>query len=186
MTSDQAGAGVRQRWWPLASALVLAASLLASCDPCANVIIDVTIPAPADVFQGADALVEARIVDASRLTEYRVEVELEVESVLVQSTDPEVGRVSVGSLEVVAYDTPCGGRSGLRLAGDDPVLVVLAWRGFMPEPSESPWTADPILEENGDGIVRFLDTRDQLNQRIDMILDDATREGLIEVVEAQR
>jgi hypothetical protein len=47
---------------------------------------------------------------------------------------------------------------------------------------DSPWHAYPVLSEDADGRVTFLDTGEELNRRIDQILGEPTVDRLIAVV----
>lgn len=156
--------------------------VLASCDTrCSGPGVDYTIPPAGDVLGGADALVRARVVSFPDVDEYTLDAELGVTEVLVQNADPSAGVLTEGPLMVGAYDDPCGRRTGLRFADDDEVLVVLRWVGA-DGTWDSPWHAYPVLSEVADGRVTFLDTGEELNQRIDQILGEPTVDQLIAVV----
>jgi hypothetical protein len=158
------------------AALLATAILVASCgDTCTWV--DYTIPTPERVLLPAESVVKAQVISISRISEFAIEAELEVVEVLLRPEGPSGGELTEGRLVVRASDDPCWRRSGLVLAEDRVVLVVLDWwdRGR----DESQWSAWPILVEKPDGSVEFLDDWAMLNERIGEILREPTVDGVL-------
>lgn len=164
----------------LVGAIIAVALLLPSCgNSCVPV--DYTIPPADQVFGGATALVRARVVGFRNVEQYTLEAESSVTEVLTQDADRTPDVLAPGSLTVGAYDDSCGRRTGLRFADDNVVLVVLRWVGAN-ETWDSPWRAYPVLAEDSNGQVAFLDTGDNLNGRIAQILPEPTGARLIAAV----
>ena len=156
----------------------LLSGLVAACGGCPT--IDYTVPPPLAVLGPADAVVLATVEGTRSVADGRIEAELNVIDVLF--SDPGFDPPSAGELQVGAYDDPCSRRSGLALTDRDSVLVVLRWLGADNGTWSVPWQAYPVLRQNEDGTLLFLDTGGNLNQRIDRIMPAPTLEGLIEAI----
>ena len=159
--------------------MLLAAAVLASCDAGCGGHIDYTVPPPGNVLGGADALVRTQVVGFPEVSEYVLEAELDVSDVLADAGHATAQPITQGRLIVGAHDDPCGRRTGLRFSEDESVIVVLRWEGPDKGAWDSPWYASSVLVEEPDGSVRFLDTGQRLNERIDQILGEPTVAGLI-------
>jgi hypothetical protein len=159
-----------------------AAPLIGSCGSRCDSHVDYTIPPVANVLGGANAVVRAHVVRFTNVAAYTVEVELDVTGLLAQVTEADVPPIGEGSLIVGAYDDPCGRRTGLRFTEGNEVLVVLRWLGPDNSTWGTPWQGFPILAEDPDGLLRFLDTGQALNERIDDILPEPTLDGLLRAI----
>lgn len=163
-------------------ATILVISLaMTSCDTRCSSYVDYTMPPSDSVLDGADAVVRARVVGFPSVNRYALDAELEITKVLYQNADGTSDVLTEGSLLVGAWDDPCERRTGLRFTDNDLVLVVLS-RSGADGTWDSPWHAYPVLSEDWDGRVTFLDTGYNLNQRIDEILGGPTLEHLIATV----
>ncbi|MBN2114727.1 MAG: hypothetical protein JW785_11450 [Acidimicrobiia bacterium] len=159
-----------------------AAPLMGSCGSRCDSHVDYTIPPVANILGGATAVVRAYVVRFTNVAAYTVEVELDVTELLLQVAETPAGLISEGPLVVGAYDDPCGRRTGLRFTEGKEVLIVLRWLGPDNSTWDTPFQAFPILAEDPDGSVRFLDTGQALNERINDILNEPTLAGLLRAV----
>ncbi len=147
--------------------------------------VDFTMPPTEVVLRPADAVVRARLIRFTEVGRWTLEAEIDVTELLVEPAGPPADPIGPGRLAVGAYDDPCsrdGRRTGLRFTEGDEVLVVLRWVGPSNTTWDAPWQAFPVLAEDADGSVRFLDTQQRLNERINDILDEPTIAGLLRAV----
>jgi hypothetical protein len=165
----------------LVAAILVIGLAITSCDASCTGHVDYTMPPADSVLVDAVAVVRGRVVGFPNVDRYTLDAELEVTEVLYQNTDGTSDVLTEGPLAVGAYDDPCERRTGLRFTDNDLVLVVLRWVG--PDGTwDSPWHAFPVLSEDTDGRITFLDTQYNLNQRMNEIIGEPTVEHLIAIV----
>jgi hypothetical protein len=165
----------------VAAAAILSVLIVPACNRC-TAHVDYTIPPVAEVFSGAEAVVIARVRGFPRVDRWAVQADLAIEQVLVQQAGSTPSLVPDERVEAWAYDDPCGRRTGLRFADGELVIVVLKPEIPSNQAWETTWFSQAVLRVDDDGTVRFLDTGDQLNERIDQIMPSATVEGLLQAV----
>lgn len=162
----------------LIGVITLLSGIVTGCGGCP--IVDYTVPPPLAVLGPADAVVIASVAGIRAVADGRIEADLALIDVLYVDAGLELS--SEEPLQVGAYDDPCSRRSGLESANGGNVVVVLRWVGMDNGTWSVPWQAYPVFQQNDDFTLTFLDTGDNLNQRIDQIMPSPTIEGLIEAV----